>query len=172
MLWSWSWTLALSPPPYLSPQVTTLSSSSIAAKAVRVACICRTRAPFSWLWTSMLSPPQFSSPHTITEPSPRIPANAAAAAWMCFTSTSWSLTLLLSPPRDGSPQVTTEPSSRMAANGGPSLHRRTGHTTLAPRSGPLHRAVPPIQQAFAHACQMFQDLFVIRAANRPPQDSL
>ncbi len=33
-------------------------------------------------------------------------------------------------------------------------------------------AVPPIQQAFAHACQMFQDHFVIRAANRPPQDPL
>ena len=55
---------------------------------------------------------------------------------------------------------------------GAEIAKAPGHTTLAPRRGPLHRAIPPIQQAFAHACKMLQYLLVIWASNRPSQSLL
>ena len=78
------------------PQVTTVPSERIAAKAREVAWTCVTS--INWSWTSAQSPPSWGLPQQTTAPSARMAANALSVAWICWTSKSWSCTALLSPP--------------------------------------------------------------------------
>ena len=117
-LWSWSRTAELSPPASGSPQVTTVPSSLVAAKAPvvpnaeLVPAMWRTSLNSSK--TSVQSPPASGSPQATTLPSTSA-AKALSVDTSCCTSLSWSCTSVQSPPASGSPQVATLPSSKIAA---------------------------------------------------------
>ena len=89
------------------PQVITVSSAFIAAKAPQFAWICWTFT--SWSWTSLLQPPPPGKPQVTTDPSARSAAQEPSATWISCTADDckrW-FTALISPPSVMSPHATT-----------------------------------------------------------------